>query len=120
MMRLVEDTYRMGFTLVEVITAVVLLGIGILGLAAAVGAIASLMHASYLDTQLRAKGQSQMERLLAAGYARVASGELAEGPYLTKWSVSDGALREIRLVVEHRIGSNVAADTFVTLLLADD
>ena len=120
MIRLAENRCRSGFTIVEMITAIVLLSIGVLGLAAAVGAIASLMNASQVDTQLRARGQSEMERLLAAGSSSVTSGERAEKPYFTKWSVRDGVLREIALVVEHRVGSKVVADTFVTLIRRDD
>lgn len=107
-----------GFALVEAIVATVLLAVGVLGFAAAVGAIGSQMRASHLATQLRARGQTEMEGLLAAGYERLAAGDRREGSFRIQWTVSDGELRELQLIVSHRIGVDQTADTFSTLVWA--
>ena len=48
--------------------AVILLTLGVLGLAATFGVVARSMNVSFLETQLRARARTEIERLLGGGW----------------------------------------------------
>ena len=106
-----------GFAVVDAIVAIVLLAVGVLGLAATAAVVGSQMSASNRSAQIRALGESEMERLLAVGYAGLAAGESRRGALRAAWSVREGGgLKQVILIVEHRSGADVVADTFGTLV----
>ncbi len=105
-----------GFALVDVIVAVVILSIGVLGLAATTSVVAANMRASYVNTRLAVSAQARMEGLLAGGPEHLLPGDRQHGPLRVRWSVTGGDPREIELVVEYRTGSFARADTLVALL----
>lgn len=118
MMRENASLRRAGFTLVDVIVAVVVLAVGILGLSATAGVVAAHMRVAQADTELRARAQAEMESLLAGGYRRLASGESRRGGYRVSWEVSGVDPKQVRLVVERRVGREPVADTLVTMVHA--
>jgi hypothetical protein len=106
-----------GFAVVDAVVAIVLLAVGILGLAATAAVVGSQLRASYRSSQIRVLGESEMERLLARGHDGLVAGESRQGALRAHWSVTDGeGLKQVILIVEHRSGGDVAADTFSTLV----
>lgn len=105
-----------GFTLVDMMVAVMVLALGILGLAGTVGVVGSQMRVARVDTQLAALTRAEMERRLAAGYGSLAAGEESRGPYRITWDVSGENPREVRLIVCYQDGAVGRADTVATLV----
>ena len=116
-MKLHAGVSRGGFTLVEIMVAVILLALGVLGLAATVGVVARSMNVSFLETQLRARARTEIERLLAGGWERLTSGELSSGDIEVRWQVNGERVGELLLVAHQRLGRYEASDTLVTLVL---
>ena len=115
-MRRTDGPRAKGFTLIEVLVALVVLSVGLLGLSATAAAVASQMRASHLRTRVKARAQAELEWLLASGGE--GAGERREGGVRVAWEVSGVSLREIRLVVELNTGRGSFTDTLVTLVRA--
>lgn len=107
---------RAGLTIIEVLVAIVVLGVGILGTAATLGVTAAYMRTSYLETQLRARALDKMEELLATDQNRLRSGELRQAGLAVVWRVRAGDPAEILLVASQRLGERERADTLATLV----
>jgi type II secretory pathway component PulJ len=107
---------RAGLTIIELLVAIVVLGVGILGVAATLGVTATYMRISYLETQLGARALAKMEELLATEQDRLFSGELRRGGLAVVWQVRDGDPAEILLVASQRLGGRERADTLATLV----
>jgi Tfp pilus assembly protein PilV len=105
-----------GFTVVELIVAVLVLAVGILGLTATVGVVGWNMRVSHLQTQVRASARAQMERLLAADRDSLVSGVLQQPGAQISWQVTGVGPRQVWLVARKRIGQHEATDTLVTLV----
>lgn len=105
-----------GFTLLEVMMALVMLAVSVLGLCASVGVVSSNMKISHLRTMVSVRAQAEMERLLATGPDRLESGRFVQGDLHVSWEVSGVSPKEILVVVRHRLGRLEAADTLVTLV----
>lgn len=103
-----------GLTLVEFVVALVLLGVGLLGLSAAIGIIARMTTASLLTAQARFAARAQIEMLLAMPPDRLAAGERRRGELVLEWQVSGDDPRRIVLGVRHALGSQEVRDTLVT------
>ena len=105
-----------GFTLVDMVVAVMVLTLGILGLAGTVGVVGAQMRAARVDTQLAALARGEMERHLAAGYGSLGMGEEVRGPYRIVWEVRGEDPSELRLIVRYQEGTLGRADTIATLV----
>ena len=91
-----------GFTLVEVIVALVLLTIGMLGLAGVARAVARLTSESARLATATALAGARVEQLRAGRCAGSASGSAANGPYTEAWSTDvAGAARVVRVTVTY-------------------
>ena len=112
----VLGTGRAGFTLVELVVAVLVLAVGILALTATVGVVGWNMRVSHLQTQVGASARVQMERLLAGNRDSLASGNLQQRGSQVRWQVTGIGPKQIMLVARKRIGQHEAADTLVTLV----
>ncbi len=106
---------RVGFTLVELVVAVTVLAVGLLGLSATAGVVASRMNAALLETRVTTRAQAALEGLLAGEPDVPSTGEAERGRLETSWLASGAGLREVRVVVEGRLAGSDAADTLVTL-----
>jgi prepilin-type N-terminal cleavage/methylation domain-containing protein len=106
---------RSGFTLVELVVALTVLVVGMLGLSATVGVVAARMNASLLETRVTTRAQAELESLLAGGTDPLASGEDRRGGLLVSWRVSGGDLQEIVVVVRGQLAGAEVVDTLVTL-----
>ena len=77
-----------GFTLIEVLIAMAIFAIGILGVAAMqIGAVNGNANARK-STELAHWATHQLENLMNEPYDTVADGNRTEGPYTLQWTVS--------------------------------
>jgi prepilin-type N-terminal cleavage/methylation domain-containing protein len=106
---------RSGFTLVEVVVALTVLAVGMLGLSATVGVVATRMSSSLLETRVTACAQAELEGVLAHGIDWSASGERRGCSLEVSWRVSGQDLKEIQVIVRGRLAGSEVADTLTTL-----
>jgi prepilin-type N-terminal cleavage/methylation domain-containing protein len=106
---------RRGFTLVEVLVAVVILAIGMMALAASTGAITRTLFVGRKATQAAQVANLAMDRLRAASsstspgctsvnFASSASASTQQGVTLTWVVPASGLLRTVRVMVNYPIG----------------
>lgn len=117
---------RGGFTMVEVIIAIVILAIGILGLAGSTGYLVRTVTLGDLMTERSVASQSVIDRLQSLPYDNVTTGSDSVGIYAVSWeAVDDGPQSKILSVVTlgpglvsgSMIQSASVADTFVFRIL---
>lgn len=91
---------RAGFTMVEIIVAVIVLAVGVLGLA---GTTAYIVRQVTLANTMTARSlalQTVIEELQAAPFANVASGSDSVGPFGVTWSsVSESSQSKLVTIV---------------------
>lgn len=105
-----------GFTLIEVIAALILFAVGILGLSAVVAVTGKQVRFAHIRTTLRSLGQERMESLLAGGFDELSDGEDQQSRYQIEWSVAGDDPKQVVLVVSHSQGQAQASDTLATLV----
>lgn len=115
MIRRPAEGVAAGYTTVELLVALIVLAVGIVGLSATVNVVGTLMTASLLETRLSLNAQAVMETL-AAMPSGLADGQRSWGGAWVTWEVSAGDLRIIRLEAHQAIGAISRADTLVTAL----
>jgi len=103
-----------GHTIVELIVAVVILAVGLLGLSATAGVVSRMMAASLLSAQARFAAQARLEQLLSTPGDRIISGEWRRGDMSLRWQVDNDDPRQILLVVHHALGPQEAGDSLAT------
>ena len=81
---------RAGFTLVEVMVALIILTIGVLGLAATTMHGVRQTTLSELTTERSAALQSVIEELRATPYEKLSSGSDEVGIFKVEWTVTQG------------------------------
>lgn len=91
---------RAGFTLVEVIVALLILTIGVLGLAGTTGLVVRQVTASKISTERSAALQASIEQVRAIDFGALeGSGTVSVGEFETSWSVSDeGGSKVVQLI----------------------
>jgi type II secretory pathway component PulJ len=104
-----------GFTLVELIVALVLLTAGVLGLSAAALLGAPQLGRARLETRLRARAQIELETRLAAGPVQPGVRREVEGRLAIWHEVSGSRARALTVVVAGRWRDRPLADTLVSL-----
>ena len=81
---------RNGFTLIEVMVALVILTVGVLGLAATTVWVVRQGTLAELTTERSAAVQTVVEQLRASDYATLAAGSDSVGRFDVSWSIVDG------------------------------
>jgi type IV pilus assembly protein PilV len=119
-----KQSSRGGFTIVEVLIAVVMLSVGVLALASSSGAITRMMNFGRMKTDATAIAQSVLDSLRYRAAATtpkctaVVSGSQSSSPkrgYSTSWNVqTSGSSRNITVTVAYRIGSQAKTETLTT------
>lgn len=121
------DEGRGGFTMIEVIVAMVILTFGLLGLAGATGYMVRTITLGDLMTERSAAFQSTIDRLQSLPYDNVTTGADSVGIFAISWSsANDGP--QSKLVTLVTVGPGVVpgaayqqspsvADTFVFRIL---
>ena len=121
---------RTGFSLVEVVVAVMILSIGVLGLAATTAVFVRQVTLGDVNTERTAALQSAVEGIRASDFDSVGSGGQTVGLYAVTWSVTDstGRSKAVQVITDGpglsrdsaaavpMIGRNVL-DTFNLLVL---
>ena len=105
-----------GFTVVEVLLALVVLVVGLLALAsAATMTMRSVVDASRFTRAAAAAG-SEIEKLVARACAGgPSSGRTEHGEFVVDWaSSSDGTLTDIVVVLQVRGSRTISSDSFVS------
>jgi Tfp pilus assembly protein PilV len=117
-----------GFTLVEVIVAMILLTAGVLALAGTTALMVRQMTLSQMSTQRAAALQSAIERLRGLDWEAVDNGSATHGAYSLKWWI-DEDLTQSRVMKVVTVGPGIqtgaggptlrpeVADTFTYRLL---
>lgn len=82
---------RSGLTLVELLVAMVILTIGILGMAAGTGWMIRSVDLTRIDTGRSAATQAGIETVKAAPFASIGAGSIQEGDFAVTWDVLDEA-----------------------------
>lgn len=94
-----------GFSLVEVLVAMVILTVGVLALAASSAAITRMTSEGGRSGGSAAVASARFENLRATPCASLASGTATTGPYSESWTVAvspiAGILRDISLTVTY-------------------
>lgn len=109
-------TDRSGLTLLEMIVAVIVLGIGVLAVASVSTRLASHAQRADLRTGLRLRAQAQLERLLARGTEHLAPGTRIDGDTELRWDVEGAGPWTVHLVARRRRGGATLTDTLVTIV----
>lgn len=78
-----------GFTIVEVIVAIMVLSIGVLGLAGTAGLLVRQVTLAELTTQRTAAFQSVVERLRSLEWESVGNGSTTIGSYAVQWWIQE-------------------------------
>ena len=94
---------RGGFSLVEIIAAIMILSSGLLAMAASMTFIASQLRSSAFDTGRNMARQQVIEQLRGTFYANVTTNStgLAVGRYTVRWNVTPlagNAVRQVQLI----------------------
>jgi len=118
---------RRGFTIVEVVMAIVILTFGILVLVSSASGINRMLGSGQGKTRASAIASSRLEtlRTIAASTAPACSslalvGGSAPQPggFLETWTVTGaGTNRQVRVIVDYRNGTRPQADTLFAMLL---
>lgn len=109
-----------GFSLIEVVVAMVILTVGVLGLAASAGAITRLSSEGVRSSGAASVAQSRLERLRSVTCAALADGSATSGAYSEAWrvvtttGVPNG--RTITVVVTYPHGRGTRSSTYITEL----
>lgn len=117
---------RAGFTIVEVLIAIVMLSIGVLALASSSGSITRMMHFGRMKTDATAIGQSVLDSLRYRAQAtspkctNVVTGSQSTAPkrgYTTNWTVTtSGNTRVVVVAVRYWVGTKLRGDTLRSTL----
>ncbi|HUG27219.1 MAG TPA: prepilin-type N-terminal cleavage/methylation domain-containing protein [Gemmatimonadales bacterium] len=118
-------TNERGFSIVEVLVAIIILTVGLLALAQSSGAVTTMIGRGKQDTQASLAAQQQLERLRQVANSTspkctaLASGT-ATGPATgttTAWTVSgSGDSRSVAVTVTYRISRGTRTETIRAIL----
>lgn len=108
---------RRGFTLIEVIMAVLIFSILMGGLTSAGLVAANQLRLAQNDVRVWKAATYQMEKLVADGYASVTSGSDTIQGFNTVWTVSGTDPKKVLLVIDRTtLTGAVQPDTFMTYI----
>lgn len=104
---------RRGFTIVEVVIALIVLTVGVLGLAGTTAYIVRQVTLADVMTKRAAAFQTTIDHLQALPYANVTSGSDSVGDYSVQWTaVDDGSQSRIVTIVTVGPGLTTVAGAF--------
>ncbi len=112
-------TDNRGFTVVEVLIAVLVLGIGLLGLVASAAVTTRMIGQGQRYSEASAVAGQRFEMLRSVSCPNMADGSQQQGPYAVSWSVqtvAGGRAEGVTVVVQSPTGRGMRADTFVTTI----
>ena len=118
---------RRGFTIVEILVAVIVLSIGVLALAGTLGTITRMMSNGQQKTRAATVAASTLESLRNQAYTAIpkcsglSNGSSTTSLYGTRYSSSwtitgAGTSRDVRIVVAYRVGTRALGDTLLSTI----
>ncbi len=108
---------RAGFTITELLISVIIVSIGVVGFASAVGLASTELWFGRRDSEVSMLVADQLEQLKASGHDAVQPGQRVEGSYRLQWSVLGSNPKKVLLVAEYPGSSgNTLRDTLVTYI----
>jgi prepilin-type N-terminal cleavage/methylation domain-containing protein len=114
---------RSGLTLIEVVVAMVVMTIGILGLAAGTGWMIRSVGLTQMDTDRAAALQATVESVRGRAFDQVSAGSTSQGEYSVSWSVasatSNSKVLEFVIVGPGRVGGSMGPRAVIGTSLAD-
>ncbi len=114
---------RSGLTLIELIVAMLVLAVGILGLAAGTGWIIRTVDVARVDTMRGAAVQAAMEEVRSIPFETLGSGQTLQGQFEVSWSLRAEDVRwkqvEVVVVGPGRAPGSVGAAPVITAAVAD-
>ncbi len=105
---------KLGFTLVELTVAVLVLSVGLLALVATSAVATRMLAEGRRASQVAALAAQRMAMLSCTAVG----GAAADGPYTVTWTVSEveGGAARVRVAVGWPTSNGVRADSFSTLI----
>ena len=119
---------RSGFTIVELLVAVTILGTGLLALAAGMGSITRTLHGSRISTEAVQLATRRLDRLRAASRSTPtpctsstfssSAVPITNAGVTTRWEVQpSGWLRVVRVIASYPVGGGrTRVDTLATTI----
>ena len=98
--RMSARSRRAGFSLVEVVIAIVILAFGVLGLAGTTMFVVRQVTLADVNTKRSAALQTVVERIRSTNFNSVGTGTETIGSYAVAWSVTDstGTMKTVRVI----------------------
>ena len=105
---------RAGFSLVELLISIIIISIGIVGFATAVGLMATELWFGLRDTELSMLVADQVSELKATGASNVTPGSRVEGDYQIDWTIETTEPTRMKVVATYNgHDGNQRADTII-------
>lgn len=105
---------RSGFTITELLLSVIIIAVGVVGFATAVGLIATELRIGKRDTEVALLMADQAEQIKAQPYDSVSSGSRVVGEYALDWLVQGANPKTVILEATFPgYGGSQLADTIV-------
>lgn len=112
-----------GFTLIEVLIAVVILSVGVLGMVGSAGLVSRMIGQGKRNTQAALVAMQRMETLRGQALATnprctgLAGGTATTTGVTETWTVTGtGRSRRVRLIVQYQTNRGLATDTVTTVV----
>jgi prepilin-type N-terminal cleavage/methylation domain-containing protein len=105
-----------GFSLAEVMIAIVILAIGVIALGMSAGAITTMTAEGGRASEAASVAASRIETLRRQGCASMASGSATTGAYSETWRVTSPStlLRNVTVQISYNTGRRTRSATFST------
>ena len=111
---------RAGFTIVELVIAVIILSVGVLGLAATTALVVRQVTLADVNTERAAAQQEVMERLRATSTNSITTGSTTVGAFTVSWAVTDSSSTYGRTIRVITTGPGLSKAAGITPTLASN
>lgn len=110
---------RNGFTILEVLVAVMVLTVGILAMASTAALVTRMIGQGQRYSEVSAVASQRIEMMRSRSCSALANGSATSGAYVLTWtvdSVAAGKARSVQVIVVSPVVRGTRADTFATTL----
>ncbi len=109
-----------GFTIVEVLVAIIVLTVGLLGLASTAGYVTRMIASGDRYTIAATLANRRFENLRARSCANIADSSMTVGQFTVSWtvtSIAGGKGRQVAMVVVSPTGKGTRTDNFTSTII---